>query len=136
MDDANIDFTGLERRRLKIDTLFGNDIFGCYFLQLANPELVPKGAPKVHETNSYSVTVQSSEAFVYKLPMEFFKFLLSYEKGPLLQEIMIRDVPNLVESLAGRKQTLLTWLSFQDQVLNDIVKRKEKNNFAVMRFGK
>lgn len=49
---------------------------------------------------------------------------------------MIRDVPNLVESLAGRKQTLLTWLSFQDEVLNDIVKRKEKNNFAIMRFGK
>ena len=80
MDDANIDFTGLERRRLKIDTLFGGDIFCCYFLQLNHPELMPKGAPKVHDSNSYSVVVQSSEAFVYKLPMEFFKYLLSYEK--------------------------------------------------------
>jgi hypothetical protein len=93
MDDANIDFTGLERRRLKIDTLFGNDIFGCYFLQLANPDLLPKGAPKVHETNSYSVSVQSSEAFVYKLPMEFFKFLLSYEKVTFyFKQLIYRDL--------------------------------------------
>merc|ERR1712183_281941 len=47
MEDQNIDFTGLERKRLKIDTLFQGDIFGCYFLQLMHPELVKQGAPKV-----------------------------------------------------------------------------------------
>ena len=125
MDDANIDFTGLERKRLKIDTLFHGDIFGCYYLQLHYPEFVKRGAPKVHQTNSYSVIVQSSECFVYKLDLDFFKFLLSYEKGPLMEEIMVRDVPNLVDNLCGRKNTLLTWLAFQDKVLGDIVNRKE-----------
>ena len=124
MEDQNIDFTGLERKRLKIDTLFQNDIFGCYFLQHLHPELVKQGAPKVHPENSYSVIVQSSECFVYKLNSDFFKYLLSYEKGSLLEDIMVRDVPNLIDNVHGRKNTLLTWLAFQDKVLGDIVKRK------------
>merc|ERR1711976_636976 len=124
MEDQNIDFTGLERKRLKIDTLFQGDIFGCYFLQLMHPELVKQGAPKVHHENSYNVIVQSSECFVYKLNNDFFKYLQSFEKGPLLEDIMVRDVPNLIDNVNGRKNTLLTWLAFQDKILGDIVKRR------------
>lgn len=33
IDDSSIDLSGVERKRLKIDTLFSGDIFGCYYLQ-------------------------------------------------------------------------------------------------------
>lgn len=136
MNDANINFTGLERRRLKIDTVFGNDVFSCYFLQSQHPELVLKGSPKVHEYSTYSVLVQSTDAFVYRLPVDFFKFLLSYEKGPLLTDLIIRDVPNLKESLNGRKHALLSWLGYQEKLISDMVKKRENDGKKKFNFGK